>query len=126
MADAAPRETRTARPVRGGVRRLAVYGSLAPGRPNHHELEALSGRWREGTVRGHLRQAGWGATLGYPGLELDDDGDHVPVHVLESDDLPAHWARLDAFEGEGYRRVVATVHTSSGTFEAFVYVLTPH
>ena len=126
MADAEHRGAGTAREVRGGARRLAAYGSLAPGRPNHHELEALSGRWSEGSVRGHLRRAGWGATLGYPGLELDDDGDHVPVHVLESDDLPAHWARLDAFEGEGYRRVLATVHTSSGPLEAFVYALAPH
>ena len=25
--------------------RLAVYGSLAPGRPNHHHVAALGGRW---------------------------------------------------------------------------------
>ena len=49
----------------------------------------------------------------------------MPVHVLESDDLPAYWARLDAFEGEGYRRVVAAVHTPSGTVDAFVYALAP-
>ena len=38
--------------------RLAVYGTLAPGRPNHHQLSALSGRWSEGHVRGQLHEAG--------------------------------------------------------------------
>jgi hypothetical protein len=36
----------------GSDRRLAVYGSLAPGRPNHHQLSDLSGRWIKGTVQG--------------------------------------------------------------------------
>ena len=33
----------------------------------------------------------------------------MPVDVLVSDELPAHWPRLDAFEGPGYRRVVVDV-----------------
>ena len=83
--------------------RLAVYGSLAPGRPNHHRLRGLSGRWIDGTVRGHLHQEGWGAELGYPGIVLDLDGPTVGVQLFESPDLPDHWTRLDEFEGSGYR-----------------------
>ena len=84
--------------------RLAVYGTLAPGRPNHHHLAALSGRWIEGHVTGQLHEAGWGAALGFPGLVLAADGRMIPVHLLESDDLPAHWNRLDEFEGAGHFR----------------------
>jgi len=40
--------------------RLATYGTLAPGRPNHGQLTGLSGRWLVGHVRGSLVQAGWG------------------------------------------------------------------
>ena len=101
---------------------LAVYGTLAPGRPNHHELSGLDGRWRRGIVRGHLVAEGWGATLGYPALTLDPDGPPVDVQLFVSADLPAHWPRLDAFEGPGYRRVVTNVETESGAVAAFIYV----
>lgn len=103
--------------------RLAVYGTLAPGRSNHHELRGLSGRWVEGTVRGVLFEQGWGAALGYPGLVLDPEGPTVPVHVLDSPDLPRHWGRLDRFEGPGYRRAVTTVRTAGGELPASIYVL---
>jgi gamma-glutamylcyclotransferase (GGCT)/AIG2-like uncharacterized protein YtfP len=102
--------------------RLATYGSLAPGRPNHHQLDGLDGRWFEGQVFGTLIEAGWGADLGYPALILDPEAGAIDVQVFESVDLPAHWLRLDDFEGHGYQRVVTTVRTSSGDVEAFIYV----
>src|ERR1700733_10423453 len=52
-------------------RRLAVYGTLAPGRVNHHQISALAGNWKRGTVKGKLLSSGWGAALGFPGLILD-------------------------------------------------------
>jgi gamma-glutamylcyclotransferase (GGCT)/AIG2-like uncharacterized protein YtfP len=94
--------------VEAALRRLATYGTLAPGRPNHHQLDRLEGRWLAGHVNGMLVEAGWGAGLGY---------------VFESVDLPARWARLDAFEGPGYERVVTTVRTSTGDIDASIYVL---
>jgi gamma-glutamylcyclotransferase (GGCT)/AIG2-like uncharacterized protein YtfP len=103
--------------------RLATYGTLAPGRPNHHQLDGLDGRWFEGHVYGSLVDAGWGAGLGYPALALNSGGTAVDVHVFESADLPAHWSRLDEFEGPGYERVVATVHTFDGNVQASVYVV---
>ena len=106
-----------------GEQRLATYGSLAPGRPNHHHVAALRGRWYPGAVRGRLVESGWGAALGFPALVLDPQGPAVDVQVLESPDLPEHWPRLDAFEGPGYRRAVTTVVTVAGTVEAQVYVL---
>ena len=103
--------------------RLATYGSLAPGRANHHQLAGLEGEWRRGSVRGRLVEEGWGAALGYPGLILDPEGGEVEVQLFQSADLQEHWSRLDAFEGDGYRRVVTQVHTADGALDACLYVL---
>ena len=92
---------------------LAVYGSLAPGEANASVLGALNGSWQPGTVRGILHQEGWGWTEGFPGLRLAAEGGFVRVMLFHSPDLPAHWGRIDEFEGEQYRRCVTTV-TSGG------------
>jgi gamma-glutamylcyclotransferase (GGCT)/AIG2-like uncharacterized protein YtfP len=101
--------------------RLAVYGTLAPGRSNHHELAGLRGTWRAGTVRGHRVATGWGVALGYPALALDRDGDDVAVELFESANLPNHWTRLDAFEGSAYRRTWVEVMTADGAVDAWIY-----
>jgi gamma-glutamylcyclotransferase (GGCT)/AIG2-like uncharacterized protein YtfP len=103
--------------------RLATYGTLAPGRVNNGQLSKLSGYWCQGTVRGRLVEAGWGAKLGFLGLILDTSGDAIEVHVFESADLPSHWPRLDAFEGEGYRRVVTQASTQDGDLAVSIYVI---
>jgi gamma-glutamylcyclotransferase (GGCT)/AIG2-like uncharacterized protein YtfP len=103
--------------------RLATYGSLAPGRPNHHQLHGLEGRWSKGDVYGRLVDAGWGASLGYPALILDPDGSAIRVQVFESMQLPDHWSRLDEFEGPGYQHVVTSVSTTAGEVNASIYVL---
>ena len=103
--------------------RFATYGTLAPGRVNHQKLAGLNGRWQQGTVRGRLVDAGWGAALGYPGLVLDPLGPVVEVYLFESLELPDHWPRLDEFEGTGYRRVVTQVRTADGELNAWIYVI---
>jgi gamma-glutamylcyclotransferase (GGCT)/AIG2-like uncharacterized protein YtfP len=109
--------------IRTALHRLATYGTLAPGRLNDHQLGGLEGRWLEGYVQARLVEAGWGASLGFPAMVLDPDGPAVHVDVFESADLPAHWSRLDDFEGPGYQRVVTTVHTPAGEIDACIYVL---
>jgi putative hydrolase of the HAD superfamily len=109
--------------VVGAQHRLATYGTLAPGRPNHHQLDALDGHWLEGHVYGRLIEAGWGASLGYPALILDPDGSAISVQVFESMALPDHWSRLDEFEGPGYQRVVTDVSTPAGDIKASIYVM---
>ena len=47
---------------------LIVYGSLAPGAPNHARIATLGGPWERGWVEGDREQVGWGAELGYPAL----------------------------------------------------------
>jgi gamma-glutamylcyclotransferase (GGCT)/AIG2-like uncharacterized protein YtfP len=106
------------------IDRLFVYGTLAPGRCNAHVLAGLRGAWAPATVRGTLHPEGWGAALGYPGVVLDASGSEVRGFVLTSEDLAAHWTRLDEFEGEGYARVVTSVTVEDGTIvEAHVYEL---
>jgi hypothetical protein len=68
----------------GPEMRLATYGTLAPGRPNHAQLSDLAGRWLVGHVRGTVVEAGWGAKFGYPGLILDPDEPVIAVNVFES------------------------------------------
>jgi gamma-glutamylcyclotransferase (GGCT)/AIG2-like uncharacterized protein YtfP len=108
--------------VRAADRRLAVYGTLAPGRTNAWMLEPLAGTWTEGVVRGERIAAGWGNTEGYPALRPDPDGDEIAVFLFESADLGAHWARLDAFEGDEYDRVLIEVRCAGRTLLANVYV----
>lgn len=109
--------------VDDGKNALATYGTLAPGKLNHHQLQGLAGTWRSGFVRGKLMACGWGADLGFPGLVFDLQGQDVPVEVFFSDDLPHHWQRLDAFEGPGYRRVIADIRCGTDTLKASIYVL---
>jgi gamma-glutamylcyclotransferase (GGCT)/AIG2-like uncharacterized protein YtfP len=92
------------------ARRLAVYGSLAPGKEHHDVLAGLAGEWSDGYVRGDLSPDGWGATLGYPALRSSPDGARVPVRLFYSEALPAHWPRIDAFEGPQYVRTLIPVY----------------
>lgn len=108
----------------GGAPRLFVYGSLQPGGSNEHVLAAIGGRWQPATVRGRLLEAGWGASLGYPGLVLDETAGEVRGYVFSSPHLEHRWAELDDFEGEEYERVAAQVTLGSGErVEAQVYAI---
>ena len=93
----------------GVGRTLAVYGTLAPGRPNHDVVAPLGGEWTEGVVEGDLSPDGWGATQGYPALRPRAGGPAVQVWVLRSDALAEAWLELDEFEGPGYRRILVPV-----------------
>jgi gamma-glutamylcyclotransferase (GGCT)/AIG2-like uncharacterized protein YtfP len=96
---------------------LAVYGSLAPGQSNYHVVAPLGGDWTDGVVEGERHPSGWGATLGYPAFRPRLGGAAVAVRVLTSPLLPADWARLDAFEGAEYRRILVPVFTLSNSGE---------
>jgi gamma-glutamylcyclotransferase (GGCT)/AIG2-like uncharacterized protein YtfP len=98
----------------GSEKRLAVYGSLAPGRSNHWVLEGLQGNWSPGTVRGEFHQQGWGATQGFPAMTYDENGQDITVQVFESEELPSEWVRIDQFEGVEYVRTLVPVVMSDG------------
>jgi gamma-glutamylcyclotransferase (GGCT)/AIG2-like uncharacterized protein YtfP len=90
-------------------RTLAVYGTLAPGRPNHHVVVPLGGEWTDGVVEGDLLPVGWGAALGYPAFRPRAGGAAVAVKVLAAPGLEAAWPELDRFEGAEYRRILVPV-----------------
>ncbi len=108
------------------INKLFVYGTLGPGRPNEHWLSNIGGTFQSAHVKGRLFPEGWGATLGYPALVIDPDGEVVRGHVFTSDGLHSHWPELDNFEGEGYRRILTDVTLDDGTTtEAYIYTLSP-
>jgi len=104
--------------------RLFVYGSLSPGGPNEQVLAEIGGTWTPASVRGRLRDEGWGSKIGYPGLVLDDGAERVAGVVFSSENLDRSWDRLDAFEGADYARVVTEARLEDlSLVHVFVYVL---
>lgn len=85
-------------------------------------VAGLRGSWSRGVVHGTLHPDGWGMTFGFPALIWDPDGPELAVQLLVSPDLPAAWERLDAFEGDAYRRIVVPVATGGGRVMANIYV----
>lgn len=64
-------------------------------------LDAVGGSWESATGTWALPDDGWGAGLGYPGIDLDDHGREVEGFLFTSKDLSSHWEALDEFEGRG-------------------------
>lgn len=106
------------------IKRLFVYGTLAPGRPNEHILGQIGGSFEPATVIGTLYQEGWGAAMGYPGIQLGEHGSEVQGFLFTSKNLPKHWSELDEFEGEGYERVLTKVKLKDNrVVDAYVYAI---
>ncbi|MEN7341291.1 MAG: gamma-glutamylcyclotransferase family protein [Pseudomonadota bacterium] len=102
---------------------LFVYGTLAPGRTNHHHMSIIEGHWEAAWLRGSLHQEGWGATLGYPAITPDETASEVAGFLFRGA-LEAHWQRLDDFEGEAYERRIVTVRLEDeSSVDAYVYAL---
>lgn len=93
---------------------LFVYGTLAPGEENAHIMDGMVGEWRKASVRGMRHNKGWGVDKGHPGFIPDENGDIINGLVFVSDELPAHWERLDKFEGKDYLRVSIRARLENG------------
>lgn len=93
----------------GCDRRLAAYGTLRPGEANHGEVAALGGAWTLARITGRVEQGE------YPVFSFDPHAPPIDIAVLTSDALPAHWPRLDAFEGFDYVRLLVQAHAADGT-----------
>ena len=93
---------------------LAVYGTLAPGQPNHHIVEPLGGEWSDGVIEGDLFPAGWAAELGYLAFRPRPGGAPVAVQVLTAPALATAWPMLDDFEGPEYQRILVPVFRAAG------------
>lgn len=88
---------------------LFVYGTLMPNCPNAHVLENIVGKFVPATVKGKLIDAGWSASMGYPGIRLDAGNDTIHGFLFYSDNLINHWDYLDEFEGEEFERTAVKV-----------------
>jgi gamma-glutamylcyclotransferase (GGCT)/AIG2-like uncharacterized protein YtfP len=95
---------------------LIIYGTLAPGKPNHSKIGHIKGTWAKGFVKGILVNEGWGAALGYFGFKHTDIGkqENIEAYILFSDDLENNWSYLDEFEGAGYKRILAEYQLENG------------
>lgn len=110
------------------INNLFVYGTLAPGRPNEHILKKVGGTWKKGSVTGILHEEGWGAAMGYPAITLSENGKEVEGLLFTSDNLSAHWDKLDEFEGSAYERVIVKVKLKDkgedkAKLDAYIYTL---
>jgi gamma-glutamylcyclotransferase (GGCT)/AIG2-like uncharacterized protein YtfP len=86
-------------------RKLAVYGTLAPGESNHHLLASCPGTWTSAAVPGRR------TVRRFPAFTYDPSAALVAVQMLDSPDLPDQWQHLDAFEGPDYPRILVPVYT---------------
>lgn len=123
---------------------LFVYGTLAPGKPNHHVLADIPGTWQVATLHGELVAKGWGAKLGSPAIIpapsviltspnmlpskaaasiQRTDAPWVSGVAFSSSELHQHWPMLDAFEGAAYARllVAITLIEPQTVISAYVY-----
>jgi len=65
-----------------------------------------------------------GAELGYPGIDLDENGEEVEGFLFVSQNLSGHWANLDKFESDAYKRVLTKVQVEDGSVvDAYIYTL---
>jgi hypothetical protein len=84
--------------------RLAVYGSLSPGAPNASKLDEVEGEWHQGVVHGLVQRRD-----GFLEFRWTLDGAEVPVRMISSSRLKAHFEQLDRFEGPRYERILVPV-----------------
>jgi len=104
--------------------RLFVYGTLGPGGPNEHVLDAIGGSWKPASGTGMLKHEGWGAELGFPGITLDKNGKEVEGYIFISERLSSFWTKLDEFEGEAYLRIRTKVKLQDGDLvDAYIYTI---
>jgi len=96
--------------------RLAVYGTLAPGKENESQLAGIDGTWGSAAVRGTVNRSGR-----YPEFRWVTDEPLIPIEVFSASELPDHWDRLDRFEGARYRRILVPVISDERWFVCNVY-----
>nr|WP_218950821.1 MULTISPECIES: gamma-glutamylcyclotransferase family protein [unclassified Acinetobacter] len=106
------------------IQSLFVYGTLRLGQPNANVMERIGGVWKKGVVWGELEHKGWGAAMGSPGIRLSKAGQAIEGYVFISENLAAHWAALDEFEGAEYQRVAVDVQLEGGEWmQSEIYAL---
>lgn len=121
--DAAAAERDIEKSFRPSVK-LAIYGTLAPGKANHRHIADLGGGWHDAAVRGRLDRVPCGVHEGLPAIVLDPAAAPHRLKLLACEHLPDAWARLDAFEGEEMQRLLVPLEGAGRVFGvANIYAL---
>ena len=105
---------------------LIVYGTLAPGRQNHSQVEHIKGVWKKAKIKGKVEQKGWGSEFGFPGFRVGNKNnqDDIDAFVFLSSELNYHWQRLDDFEGPEYKRILVKYESEDGkTGVGYIYAI---
>ncbi|RXJ87664.1 gamma-glutamylcyclotransferase [Arcobacter sp. CECT 8985] len=103
---------------------LFVYGTLMPNCPNGFVLENIVGKFVPATVKGKLIDAGWSASMGYPGIRLEAKEDTIHGFLFYSNNLINNWDYLDEFEGSEFVRQEVTVERYDELeVDTYIYVL---
>ena len=99
--------------------RLVIYGTLAPGKPNHNVIQDLSGGYRDCSVHGRISEVD-----GLPYFTWAPSEASLGAQLLSSRQLPDKWDDLDRFEGDGYKRRLIPVAVGDGLTVASIYMST--
>lgn len=99
--------------------RLVIYGTLAPGKPNHYVIEDLRGDYCDCSVHGRISEAD-----GLPYFTWAPSADSLDAQLFSCRQLPEMWNELDRFEGEGYKRRLIPATTDDGLTIASIYLST--
>lgn len=106
---------------------LFVYGTLMPNCPHGNVLEQIVGKFVPATVKGFLKDEGWSASMGYPGIKLNENGDTIHGFLFSSNNLINSWDYLDEFEGVEFNRIPVTVERyDEFEIDTYIYVLKEH
>lgn len=96
--------------------KLVVYGTLAPGEPNHYFLEDIKGGWKDCQVHGKIKTHD-----DFPFFMWNPSSPKIQVNLFKSESLPKIWQELDQFEGSHYRRHMVPVFVEDNWEIAYIY-----
>ena len=99
--------------------KLVVYGTLAPGKVNHHIISEIPGSWKDCIVNGHVDEAN-----GLPYFSWEPRGPSLKAQLFTSSVLPSMWKEIDNFEGPSYQRILIPVKIIDEIDIANIYVTT--
>lgn len=97
--------------------KFACYGTLVPGGVNQQVLADVPGKWEPCRLRGSKE-----IRNGLPYLWWDPGAPEIDVQLFTSISLPAEWNRLDAFEGQTYKRRLVLCQAPTWRGAAYAYV----
>ena len=97
--------------------RLVIYGTLAPGKPNHNVIADLGGEYHDCAVHGRISEVD-----GFPHFTWAPSDAGLGALLFSSKQLPGKWDELDRFEGDGYKRRLIPATVDSGLSIASIYL----